>query len=162
MKSSNKLYIVYNNKNQIVSVLERVISSDYLMWPATDGYTIKEQSKTKALLIQMVIIKCVNEELYPYDITYEDVIKGGKHEFKKVFKFKVNKTLFGFIKYPTFFEKVPWYQYYTFKREEDFLQWKAFCLMQFAGVLKYTKVEAEKEFSWFNLNWGLKQDYLVK
>jgi len=160
MKSSNKLYVVYNKGNQIVSVLERLTASDYLMWPATEGYIIEEQPKTRELLIQMVIIKCVNEQLYPYDIIYEDVIKGGTHEFKKVFKFKINKTLFGFIKYPTFFEKVPWYQYYTFKREEDFLQWKAFCLMQFTRVLKYDKEQAEKEFAWFNLGWGLKQDYI--
>lgn len=116
-----------------------------------------KQEKLKQVIVEC-INECINQQLLPYDLTYDDVKKGGKKEFIKVFRPKLN-TLWGFIKYPTFYEKVPWYQYYTFKTKEQFEDWKTFCILK---IMKcgYTKEHAEREFAWFNLGYGLKQEYL--
>ena len=110
-------------------------------------------------LEQQVWENCINKQLEPYGLTYEDVKIGGPKEYIKVFEFKMNKTLFGFIKYPTFFKKVPWYQYYTFKSEAQYQDWKTFCLLEIISKLKYTKAMAENSFAWLDLHCGLKQDY---
>jgi hypothetical protein len=113
--------------------------------------------KTRSELIEEVRNNCINKELEPYGLTIEDVM-GKKAVFKK-FEFKM-KTFFGFVKYPTFFKTIPWYQYCTFKTEEQFESWKAFCILELISKLKMTKEQAEEEFNWMNLNYGLKQEYL--
>jgi hypothetical protein len=113
--------------------------------------------KTRSELVTEVIKNCINKELEPYGLTVDD-IKGEK-EFTKVFEFKTN-TIWGFIKYPTFYKKVPWYRYYTFKTEDQFEEWKSFCILEMVSKLKMSKAEAESEFAWLNLKYGLKQEYL--
>ena len=114
--------------------------------------------KTKEEINKEVVRNCINRQLEPYDLTVEDVF-GGKAEFIKVFELKMN-TVWGFIKYPTFFKKIPWNQYYTFKTEEQFQEWKSFCILEIVSKLKVSKKEAESEFNWLNLMYGLKQEYL--
>ncbi len=116
--------------------------------------------KTNADVIKEVVQNCINKQLEPYDLTITDVI-GGKKEHIKVFELKM-KSFLGFIKYPTFFKKVPWYQHYTFKTEEQFESWKSFCILELVSKLKMTKKQAEEEFNWLNLQYGLKQEYLWK
>mgnify|MGYP001467591586 CR=1 FL=1 len=112
--------------------------------------------KTREEIYQEVLDACINKQLEPYGVTIEEVRK--KPKIRK-FKLQLKQTLFGFIKYPTFFEEIPWYQYYTFKTEEQFKDWRAFCLLELTGKLKMTKGEAEKEFDSLSLFCGLKQEY---
>lgn len=90
---------------------------------------------------QEVIKTCINKELALYDTTMEAV---------------KSLTDSGF-----FNEEIPWYQYYTFNSEQEFNEWKGFCINLFSKELKMSKKEAEKEFSLFNLSYGLKQNYDV-
>lgn len=113
--------------------------------------------RTTEDIYQEVLDNCVNKQLEPYGLTIKDV--RGKGAYIKKFKLKLNSTLFGFIKYPTFFEKIPWYQYYTFKSEAQFEDWKTFCILEFMSKLKLTKQMAEREFNHLNLFCGLKQEY---
>ena len=115
--------------------------------------------KTRSEIMVEVVKNCINKQLEPYDLKMEDVLFGGKKEFTKVFEFKMN-SFWGFIKYPTFYKKIPWYQYYTFKTEDQFKAWKDFCILELISKLKMTEAQAEEEFKWFNLNYGLKQEYL--
>lgn len=57
---------------------------------------------------------------------------------------------------------VPWYQHFTFDSEDEFEQWKGYCIdLLIHGVTpKYTLKSAKTEFSWFNLMYGLKCSYL--
>lgn len=54
-------------------------------------------------------------------------------------------------------ENVPWYQYYTFTKEEHD-QWKEFFINHVTKECKpkLTKKRAESAFAWFDLRWGLK------
>lgn len=61
-----------------------------------------------------------------------------------------------------FFKDVPWYQYYTFNSEQEFNEWKEFCINLFRKELQMTKQQAHYHFAWLNLSYGLKQDYEVK
>ena len=56
-------------------------------------------------------------------------------------------------------KEIPWYQYYTFKTEAQFEDWKNFCVDTFRKEFKMTKKQAEHEFEWFNYKFGLKIDY---
>jgi hypothetical protein len=58
-------------------------------------------------------------------------------------------------------EGKPWFQYYTFKTLEDFEKFKEFFILTFTKNTRpaFTKSQAEKEFSWFNLMYGLKEEY---
>jgi len=66
--------------------------------------------KTREEIYQEVLDACINKQLEPYGVTIEEVRK--KPKIRK-FKLQLKQTLFGFIKYPTFFEEIPWYQHYT-------------------------------------------------
>ena len=105
---------------------------------------------------QKVLDACINKQLEPYGITVEDV---RKNPYVKRFKLQFKTILFGFLKYPTFYEKVNWFQYYTFKSKEQFEDWKTFCILEMISKLKMSKEKAEHEFNWLNLQYGLKQDY---
>lgn len=110
-------------------------------------------------LIRHITWLCVNKQLEPFGITDTDIRNGGKHEYVEI-PITVTKK-FLFIPYQTTqYEKVIWYQYYTFKTEEEFNNWKKFCIETFRKYLKLSKEKAESEFSWFNLAVGLKQEYL--
>lgn len=83
----------------------------------------------------------VNKQLEKYDKTYDDVIK------KPYYKVKG--------------ENVPWYEKYTFKNEAEYNNWRDFCVTFLAKKVtpKLNKDRINIEFSWFNLAFGLKQDY---
>lgn len=53
----------------------------------------------------------------------------------------------------------PWYHHYTFNSEQEFLSWKEYCIEVMRKELRMTKGQAEKEFEWFNMDVGLKQNY---
>ena len=88
---------------------------------------------------QEVIEACINKELEPYGITYEYI-----------------KSL------PPEGVGIDWYHYYTFNSKEEYELWKEFCINLFRKELKLSKAKAEVEFDWFNLKYGLKQNYEVK
>jgi hypothetical protein len=55
---------------------------------------------------------------------------------------------------------VPAYEQYSFKTEDEFNEWKNFCINEMRkSKEKIPKKTAEDAFMWFNLNYGLKQDY---
>lgn len=109
---------------------------------------------------QEVIEACINKELEPYGVTYDDVKKGGEFETCYYSEYVTKKWLFGLIKRTTLEVKSkPWYRYYTFNSEQEYNNWKKFCINLFRKELKMTKAKAEREFGWFDLNYGLKQNY---
>jgi hypothetical protein len=58
-------------------------------------------------------------------------------------------------------EGKPWYQYYTYKSEEDLQKFKDFFILTLTKntTPKFTQKIAEKEWSWFNLMYGLKEEF---
>lgn len=56
-----------------------------------------------------------------------------------------------------------WYQFYTFDTEEEYNNWKSFCIdaMMKQRTPKLTRKRAESEFAWFDLKMGLTQKYLL-
>lgn len=109
---------------------------------------------------QEVIEACINKQLEPYGITYEDVKTGGQYVFIKVGFVEEKRYFFGLFKRTEYShtEKI-WYQYFTFNSKEEYESWKEFCIKLFRKELKMSKKKAEVEFDWFNLNYGLKQNY---
>ena len=81
----------------------------------------------------------INKELEKYNTTLEDI--------KALPDQQVNG--------------VPWYQYYTFDSEEEYIKWKEFCLDILMNHTrpKYPKKSAMREFIWVDLMWGLKNNY---
>lgn len=54
-----------------------------------------------------------------------------------------------------------WYQHYVFDTEEQFEEWKQFCLKELRNTReRLSRRNAEKVFTWINLQYGLKQQYL--
>ena len=51
--------------------------------------------------------------------------------------------------------KGDWFNKYTMTSEQH-EQWRLFCLELIRKKLKINKLRAQKEFTWFNLNYGLK------
>lgn len=126
-------------------------------------YFEKDGRLTKEELNHKVIRLCINKQLESYKITYDDVKKGGPHEFIKVEIVNKKRYLFNlFEKTEHSYVNKPWYQYYTFESEQEFNEWKKFCINLFRKELKISKAKAEKEFAWFNLSHRLKQNYEVK
>lgn len=56
-----------------------------------------------------------------------------------------------------------WFQFYTFDTEEEYNNWKSFCIdaMMNQCVPKMSKKKAEDVFLWFDLIFGLTQKYLL-
>ena len=48
-----------------------------------------------------------------------------------------------------------WFQKYTMTNDE-FEEWKYFCITTMRRELKFSKKQAEKELNSINLNWGLR------
>lgn len=112
---------------------------------------------------QEIIEACINKQLEHHGVTYDDVKKGGRYSTMVDCVIKEKKYLWGlFTRYYMEERKVPWYWYFTFESEQEFNEWKEFCINLFRKELKMSKKGAEKEFAWFNLNYGLKQNYEVK
>ena len=88
---------------------------------------------------QQVITACINKELELYNTnmdTVESLIDSG-----------------------FFNDDIPWFKYYTFNSKREYESWKEFCIKLFRKELKMSKKAAEKEFAWFDLTYGLKQNY---
>lgn len=112
---------------------------------------------------QEVIKACINKELEKYDLGYNNVTKGAAFEYHYKGYVEVKSYIWDLIKIKKFSsKKIPWYQYYTFESEQEFNDWKEFCINLFREELKMSKTKAETEFDWFNLSYGLKQNYEVK
>jgi hypothetical protein len=61
----------------------------------------------------------------------------------------VNKTINDVINVPE------WYNKYEMT-EEQYEEWKTFCIDKIKKSKKYTKTYVQNAFSWFNLMYGLK------
>lgn len=126
-------------------------------------YFEKNGKLTKDEIYHKVIRLCINKQLEPYGVTYDDVKKGGGCEFYDYNYLQTHYYLWGLIKLKGLHtKKIPWYQYLTFDSKQEFNEWKEFCINLFRKELKMSKTKAETEFGWFNLNYGLKQNYEVK
>lgn len=123
-------------------------------------YFEKEENLTKEELHYKVVRLCVNKELEPFGITYDDVKKGGQYEICTYSEVVEKKKFFGLWKSVELVKKSkPWFQFFTFDTPKQYEAWKKFCINLFRKELKMTKAQAETEFGWFNLNCGLKQNY---
>lgn len=126
-------------------------------------YFEKEKKLTKEERIHKVIRLCVNKQLEKYGLTYDDVKRGGSYEFYYFYELEEKKKFFGLWKTKKLVQKSkPWYQLYIFESEQEFNEWKEFCINLFRKELKMSKAKAESEFAWFNLSYGLRQNYQVK
>lgn len=126
-------------------------------------YFEKEGKLTKEELIHKVIRLCINKQLERHGYTYNDVKNGAWRENFPNERFVDQRYLFGLIKTKKkITEYIPWYWYLTFESEQEFNEWKAFCINLFIKELGMTKQKAEIEFAWFNLDYGLKQNYDVE
>lgn len=123
-------------------------------------YFEKEGTLTKAELYYKVVRQCVNKELEIYGLTYNHVKKGASFEYWTE-TIETEEEFFWFFKRKKKkkIEK-PWYQFLVFKTEEEYNDWKKFCINLFKKELKMKKGEAEYEFTMFDLKYGLKQQYL--
>lgn len=126
-------------------------------------YFEKDRKLTKEEINYKVLRLCMNKQLERYQLNYDDVKKDGHCEFFKVETFIEQPYLFGLFNYKKkVIKSKPWYQYLTFESEQEFNEWKEFCINLFRKELKMSKKPAEIEFNWFNLKYGLKQNYEVK
>lgn len=154
------MYNLYNKEGNAISnslSLKEVLE----MIDKNPGYSMRvgrwiseEDKKYYAIWL------CVNKQLEPYNLTFYDVSKKGnyQHFTKRVITKK--PVLWGLFSYSVNTEEqVPWYSYLTFKSEQEYLDWKAFCISTLRKVLGLNKQFAEESFDWLNLNYGLKQDY---
>jgi hypothetical protein len=56
----------------------------------------------------------------------------------------------------------PWYLFYTFDKPEQYEEWKEFCIKEFMNTReRLSRARAIHEFSWLDLSYGLKQEYLT-
>lgn len=155
------IYKIFNKRGQVIDYTDKHGAVEYGL--SLSGYSWEELSQlTYTDIIERLRIKLINKQLEPYDAEYKDVVKGGSKEYIKVFKPSVKTTLFGFIKIPRLFEKVVWHKYYTFKTKEEYDQWKSWAIREIRLDLKMNKKQAETEFAWFDLSFGLCNEYLLK
>lgn len=126
-------------------------------------YFEKKGKLTKEEINYKVVRDCINKELEPYGFTYNDIKIGAWCEFFKIETFIEQPYFFGLFKFKKKVIKSKyWYQHLTFESEQNFNEWKEFCINLFRKELKMSKKAAEVEFDWFNLKCGLKQNYEVK
>lgn len=125
-------------------------------------YFEKKGKLTNQEKIHKVIRLCINKQLEPYGLTYDNIKKGESFEYWEEPEEVEVKYLWFFKKEKVTKRKVLWCSYLTFRNEQEFNDWKNFCIDLFKTELKMSKVKAEKEFKWLNLNYGLKQNYEVK
>ena len=89
--------------------------------------------RKKRKTVNEIIKILIDKELEPYGVTIEKVLETPK------------------------INDIPWYDYYTFKSDEEYYNWRDFCIETIRKEIpNCTKTMAEKEFSWVVLSWGLK------
>lgn len=86
---------------------------------------------------QEVLKACIDKQMEPFLVGYDFVMD-----------------------HPEIGDK-PWYHHFTFDSKSEYEDWRAFCISVFRKELHQTKAQAEKEFQWLDLCFGLKQDYTV-
>ena len=118
-----------------------------------DGKLTKEEINYKVLRL------CINKQLEVYRLNYDNVKKGESFEYWTDVIVTEEKYLWFFKRKKVTEKKVIWYQHLTFESEQEFNEWKEFCINLFRKELKMSKKAAEAEFDWFNLSYGLKQNY---
>jgi hypothetical protein len=94
---------------------------------------MKKVKVTKDDALELII----NKQLEPYKVDMEFV--------------RENNTI----------EGKPWYQHFTFKKVEDWQNWKDYSIEVLTTKLspKMPKKQAEKQFLWIDMMWGLKQEF---
>lgn len=85
-----------------------------------------------------------------------------KYSIQELLTLMINKQL---EKYKLTIEDVEgienWFLKYTFDTHEEYLEWKKYCinLLLKKSKVRFNKTNAEKEFNWIDLMYGLKQAY---
>lgn len=81
----------------------------------------------------------LNKQLEKYGVTIADILKLPENKI----------------------DDVNWYQYYTFDSEEEFNEWRDFCIdiLTTHVTPKLPKKLIQSTFSWIDLMWGLKRNY---
>ena len=121
-----------------------------------NGKLTKEERNYKILRL------CINKQLEVYGLNYDNVKKGESFEYWTDVIETEEKYFWFFKRKKVTEKKVIWYQFLVFRNEQEFNEWKEFCINLFRKELKMSKKAAEVEFGWFNLSYGLKQNYEVK
>lgn len=105
---------------------------------------------TKQERIDKIFNECINKQLEKYNITINDVYKGGLKEFHYKPKW-LSKIPFC----KRYCKKIPWYVYYTMT-EQEFLDWQDFCINLIRKELKHSKIRATQEFNYLVVSFGLR------
>lgn len=154
------MFNIYKGNNVLAGITSTIKEAQEYCDLQKGWYYTKVGKMSKDEINSHIVWKCVNKQLEPFGVTYSDVKKGANREFATV-GFVEKKKFLGIIPYTKYSsKKVIWYRYYTFKTEEEFLSWKKFCIETFKQYLKLTDEKCENEFTWLNLAYGLKQEYL--
>ncbi len=90
-----------------------------------------------------------------------------KYRRDEVIKILVDKMLepynssYDYVKSNPKIEGIDWYSYYTFKTVEDLEKFKEFFILTLTKNTspRFTRSSAEREWPWFNLMYGLKEEY---
>lgn len=98
-----------------------------------------EKKKKYKLKSEELIHLLLNKQLEKYDIAITDILKLPDNKVGDVY----------------------WFQYYTFGSEEEFNEWKDFCIDILTNHVtpKLPKKLIQSNFSWIDLMWGLKRNY---
>lgn len=123
-------------------------------------YFEKKEPLTKEELNHKVIRLCINKQLEGYGLNYDNVKKGESFEYWTDVITNEERYLWFFKRKKITEKKVIWYQFLVFRTEQEFNEWKKFCINLFRKELKMSKKVAEEQFSWLDLNYGLKKTYL--
>ncbi len=124
-----------------------------------DWYFEKEGKLTKEERNYKVFRDCINKQLEVYALNYDNVKTGESFEYWTDVIETEEKYLWFFKRKKITEKKVIWYQFLTFRTEQEYKSWEEFCINLFRKELKMSKKTAEEEFIWFDLKYGLKQNY---
>ena len=125
-------------------------------------YFEKDGKLTKEERYYKVFRDCINKQLEVYALNYDNVKKGEPFEYWADVIETEEKYLWFFKRKKITEKKVIWYQFLTFRTEQEYKSWEEFCINLFRKELKMSKKAAEEKFIWFDLKYGLKQNYKVK
>lgn len=146
--------------NGVLAGYEDTIQEAMSRCDAQHGWYFEKKGKlTKEELRYKVGRLCINKELEVYGLNYDNVKKGEPFEYWADVIETEEKYLWFFKRKKITEKKVIWYQFLTFRTEQEYKSWEEFCINLFRKELKMTKKIAEKEFFWFDLKYGLKQNY---
>lgn len=90
--------------------------------------------------------RMMNKSLEKYGVTMEQILAYNNEGLIKTGKMKGKKD-----------EHVPYYEYYHFDNEEEYQEWKKFCLSVLVDIEVTKPMDV---FVMFDMIWGLSQPYL--